>query len=95
MKEEQLSGLCGSCLNAPDCVFLKNVLRPVFECGEFNPILKKDSNTTPKKIKPTAQNKSEAPASSEHQGLCRICDRRNSCEYTKNQTIIWHCEEYE
>jgi hypothetical protein len=95
MKRNQISGLCSCCLNSPHCVFLKKAVRPVLECGEFNPMVKTEfGKTKEKKPRPKSTPKSTKSLAREYNGLCRLCDKKDCCVYVKDQAVIWHCEEY-
>ncbi|MDD5599361.1 MAG: hypothetical protein PHV82_15550 [Victivallaceae bacterium] len=95
MKKLQISGLCSCCLNSPHCVFLKKAVRPVLECGEFNPMVKTESGKTKeKKPRPVSTPEPAKSQSREYNGLCRLCDKKDTCEYVKDRTGVWHCEEY-
>ncbi|MDD5597879.1 MAG: hypothetical protein PHV82_08040 [Victivallaceae bacterium] len=92
MKRNQISGLCGYCLNSPDCVFLKKAVRPVLECEEFYPTVKTDPE---KESRPALASEFAEAQVREYDGLCRLCDKKDSCIYVKDRAVIWHCEEYE
>jgi len=62
-------------------------------CEEFE-----GATLTPKK--PALPRSAQEPATRESghtgklRGLCRTCERRDTCTYPKPEGGVWHCEEF-
>jgi hypothetical protein len=84
------AGLCGLCVTAATCQYRRPADQPVSFCEEFDggqPV----ARTQPLRQVRAATIESE-PALPP--GLCRQCDNRQSCSFTKPEGGVWHCEEY-
>ncbi len=80
-------GLCKTCKNAATCTFPREAGRPVRFCDEF------DGEEKAEEVKPKVEVK-KTPLN-DLKGLCRLCDRAESCTFPKPEGGVWHCEEYE
>jgi len=87
------SDLCSTCANAPDCAFLKNKKKAVFECEEFE-IAGRDGEQKPLKAKRTAASAQGNDEAGKLIGLCCNCKNRATCVFPKPEGGVWHCEEY-
>ncbi len=87
-------GLCVTCEKAPTCTFPRDPDRPVFQCDEFEGRLNYS-----KVVVPAARSKKDSTTkgkvSEKFKGLCKICEKRDTCTYPKPEGGVWHCEEYE
>jgi glutaredoxin len=92
-------GLCYYCKFADECDFPRHPEQPVTNCDEFEV-----SDTLSQEIQ--KENQSLYKYSSKWDeigeankgnllGLCRNCERRNTCTFPKREGGVWHCEEYE
>jgi len=98
-KQVRYRGLCLTCNNAADCTFSKDPDRPVVQCEEFD-----GYEHPPPKILAKQDSVRDAPAcdsgstknddENKFVGLCKTCDERNFCMFTKPEGGIWRCEEY-
>jgi hypothetical protein len=90
-------GLCSSCKTASDCHYMKDVKSRVLQCEEFEGYEPRIVKTTGKKLVKTSSNpgsSNEEKDSSNHRGLCNICEDREICNFPKPEGGVWHCEEY-
>ena len=90
-QERQDKNLCVNCKFRDDCQFAKNSTEPILFCEEFD--LDKQTNLKMVLHKENSQRNSET-AAQEFKGLCRNCEKRDTCTYPKPEGGIWHCEEY-
>ena len=93
-------GLCSTCKNAPNCMYLKDKEQPVWYCNEFcldDAPCKKIPLTT---MAPTSSESKGAVtkgngSASKYKGLCVDCNHRETCVLSSTPGGVWHCEEYE
>ncbi len=83
----KLLGLCKTCTNAATCTFPREDGRPVRFCDEF------DGEVKAEEVKPKVE--VEKTTLNDLKGLCRLCDKAESCTFPKPEGGVWHCEEYE
>ena len=89
-KEIQLSGLCINCLNARECSYRVNHMRPIIFCEEFlcaNPSESKYTITG-------SVSKVENPINSPAKGICSNCENIETCSLQKTDNTVIYCEEY-
>jgi len=93
-------GICEQCIHTEYCTYPKTDERPVMLCGEFEGHSLTEATkvsgikdtrpvVTPSKAKQTAEPLTIL------RGLCRTCEKRETCEYPKPESGVWRCEEYE
>ncbi len=91
-------GLCMTCFKAPTCTFPRDPERPVLQCDEFEGYPESSKGAV------TLDHVSESPSKvvkeagdeqGKYKGLCKICEKRETCTFPKPETGVWHCEEYE
>lgn len=87
-------GLCASCVLAAECTFPRQPGRPVMCCEEFD-----GASLTPKKPlapQPARDSAAQEPdLTGESRGLCRTCERKETCSYPKPEGGVWRCEEFQ
>lgn len=92
--EIEYSGLCSTCMYAPDCFNLMRSKDAILFCEEFDiypdPGLQINSESLSK----------NCPVSNEDNdhkyiGLCINCEHRETCTTPVSEGGVWHCEEYE
>ncbi len=93
-------GICEQCIHAEYCTYPKNEGQPVMSCGEFEGYPLADTtkvsgikNTRPVVTLPKPKEAKETLTIL--RGLCRTCEKRDTCEYPKPEGGVWRCEEYE
>ncbi len=97
---EEYLGICSTCNYAPDCAHrLRNSGVAIWECENYDDYVHFDGaeiNGGLSTVLP-APRKSHRPEfdAIEYRGLCRNCDKRDECSYTKPEGGVWHCEEYQ
>jgi hypothetical protein len=92
-KSVTYSGLCRLCDHADRCTFQREVGRPVLECDEFMTL----KLSLPARLETVAGALTEAISPSVTtllKGLCRSCEIRNTCTFSRPEGGVWHCEEY-
>ena len=80
-------GLCSTCRLAATCTFPRQPGRTVRFCDEF------EGEEKVEETKPKASTKKVVV--NELKGLCRLCDKADTCTFPKAEGGVWHCEEYE
>jgi hypothetical protein len=89
------SGLCRTCVKAPECTFPRSPGRIVRHCDEFEgaegPRTAHESLAARASVFPAPRPAGAGP--SELKGLCAQCARRHSCTYPKLGGGVWHCNE--
>ena len=78
---KELSGLCGSCVHARDCVYRKNSQKVVIQCEVFEAIGEAETG--------------QSIGNTSMKGLCLNCNKAHFCHLPKEASGVWHCEEYE
>jgi hypothetical protein len=88
-------GLCGTCRNAPTCMYLRNSSKPILHCEEFEEF-PCDADNNPMEAKMSlVRSEGNPQEKSKYFGLCANCKHRDTCTFPKPQGGVWHCEEYE
>jgi len=88
------SDLCSTCANAPDCAFLKNKKKAVFQCEEFEIAGRDGEQRPPKAASRTVASAQRNDEADKLIGLCCNCENRATCVFPKPEGGVWHCEEY-
>lgn len=91
-------GLCTTCVKASTCTFPRDPGQPVLQCDEFEgyPETSKGAVAFEHVQKATFKVRQEVVSEEvKYRGLCKICDKRETCTFPKPDTGVWHCEEYE
>jgi len=94
--DETFGGLCSTCKHAKACTYPRDPRRPVVQCDEFEGIREaseKAANANPGSVKMVHATRPQAER--KYLGLCRICEKRETCTFPKPEGGVWHCEEYE
>jgi hypothetical protein len=98
-KKLEYEGICGACINAIHCVFLKTADGPIIQCEEFDSF-----PTVTRKIGVVGSSKNVGDCSvtplqeadtTKFKGLCVNCKNRAECAFPKPEGGVWRCEEYE
>ena len=84
------AGLCGLCVTATACQYRHPSDQPVGFCEEFDGGSPVSRTKPPRPLRAAAVEAEPALPP----GLCRQCDNRQSCAFTKPEGGVWHCEEY-
>ena len=79
-------GLCVCCDTAQECSYAGHFEAPRLFCEEAR------ATSAPRKAV-VAVTRNPA-GSGTVRGLCRLCDRRESCALRGAREEVWHCEEY-
>lgn len=89
------TGLCRTCVTAPECTFPRDPSRPVRSCDEFEgadaPRSERAPRTVPASVFPLGGAREHGTV--ELKGLCVQCARRHTCAYPKPAGGVWHCDE--
>lgn len=89
--KKQDKNLCVNCKFRDSCHFVKNSSEPILFCEEFE----LEKQTELKLVQHNENSQADINSSSEEfKGLCRNCEKRDTCTYPKPEGGIWHCEEY-
>ncbi len=89
------SGLCRTCVQAPECTFPRDPSRPVRSCDEFEGADAPRSERALRMVAASVFPMEGAPdrGATELKGLCVQCARRDSCAFPKPAGGVWHCDE--
>ena len=90
-------GLCCTCRNASNCMYLRSSSRPVLNCEEFEEFPAQPAKK-PTEVTMSMQSDNPGntpPEKSKYFGLCANCKHRKTCTFPKPAGGVWHCEEYE
>lgn len=96
--KNEYQGLCETCKNGRTCAFVRDAGTPVLQCEEFG-LLPTASRAgavlepEPAGVKRTKRAKGEAAG--DYLGLCRDCEGRADCTFSRPEGGVWHCEEYQ
>lgn len=87
-------GLCSTCKKAPMCTYPRDKDRSVLQCDEFE-----GYEYTPEKEMTFAASFMPKRSSldkdlGKYKGLCKLCEKRETCTYPKPEGGVWHCDEY-
>ena len=89
-------GLCSTCRHSEVCNYLRYPHRPVIQCEEFEGIIGTSDKTTNADPKPVCKMNSKiGQESKQYQGICKICEKRETCTFPKPEGGVWHCDECE
>jgi len=90
--------ICSICKNTPTCVIPRDPNRPLLYCDEYElskPVPKSIQTVLISSYAAKVKNKSEeAKGSESYKGLCKLCDKLETCTFPKPEGGVWHCEEY-
>jgi hypothetical protein len=91
-------GVCSLCENGPTCVFPRDPNRPLLHCDELE-LFVPDSKTAQTRMSssyaaPADCAGEETEGFGSYMGLCKLCDKRETCVFPKPEGGVWHCEEY-
>lgn len=81
-------GLCMTCKHSSSCMYLNGSADSILNCEEFENEEKIESKSA------LVQEKREDASSKVFAGLCANCENRNTCTFERNESGVWHCEEY-
>ena len=92
-------GLCRTCVGRATCTYPRPKDRQVMFCAEFdgevlNPA-KPFITVSGIPWEPRVQMAEQKRERSSRKGLCRTCERGESCTFPKPPGGVWHCEEFE
>ena len=91
-------GLCMTCNNAPSC-FHRARRGPAQFCETFDDYVPAVVRSGDRVTTPAAEPPMEVGATEEdgftYAGLCMNCQHRRTCEHSRREGGVWHCEDYE
>jgi len=88
-QQEAFNDLCVTCKNFSSCIYIKDGIRPVHHCEEFE-----NYAFRPEKESSNPANSATKTEKIVYYGLCKNCGNRMTCMMASPDRIIWHCEEY-
>jgi hypothetical protein len=94
-KKREYAGLCLTCVNAPDCIYIKNQKSVVLLCEEFNGYRDSPMKATISNVLSKTTSDAWEVDFEKYKGLCANCEIRETCEFPKSEGGVWHCEEYQ
>ena len=98
-EQDPYRDLCSTCRNADSCFFARGKDRPILQCEEFDvcehaPRRMSGGVNLPPAAAAGDESSFEDIDSSRYTGLCRNCEQRESCKFSKPEAGVWHCGEY-
>lgn len=91
-------GLCSACRNDPTCTYPRDPGRPVVQCLDFEGYVAAPPKATggngSRPDNSRVRSTMEEKYSGKYMGLCRNCENRGTCTFSKPEGGVWHCEEY-
>ena len=99
MQQSVYRGLCSTCKGRDTCTYPRPTDRAVLFCAEHDGyeeaplvnILASISSVAPEREPRTSPMKAKP---SRRQGLCAICENRETCTFPKSAEGVWQCEEF-
>jgi hypothetical protein len=86
------SGLCVTCDNAPDCMYVGDAEHPVMQCEQFS------QHGGAPAARPTLENIAETLDEDAERflaiGLCAKCANRTTCTLPRPPGGVWQCDAY-
>ena len=98
-EKKKHGGICSTCENNLTCTFLRDPSKPVMQCEEH--VLSSTEKTTITVHGATIFLQTEKDgitndaSNVKNKGLCPNCKNLKTCTYSKSETGVWFCEEYE
>ena len=95
----QYRGLCLSCNHAPACGYIRDSNQLVWQCEEFEGGCESVPQETAGRVSSSKMDLSANLNAQEDSdmflGLCKDCENRKTCMYSKPEGGVWRCEEYQ
>jgi hypothetical protein len=88
LARQGFTGLCTTCVNAPECTLPRNRSVPVLDCLEFDGELRNSNG-----VRKAAAHGQDPPLAREP-GLCSWCEHQAACTFPKPPAGVWMCEEF-
>ncbi len=90
-------GICSSCVNAPNCMYVRARRGPIYQCEEFSAYTPVETRVRRRSRTVAGPGHTGNPTArrSRLQGLCASCDYAEACTLSHSVGGVWHCEEYE
>ena len=100
--QDNIPGLCSTCKYCSGCSFRMSAKTPVWQCNEFETAPSPGIEITDEYIAKLtrsaedvlSRDSNRVDEDSKFVGLCKNCDNRGHCTYTRPNVGVWHCEEY-
>lgn len=84
-----LRGLCLTCDRARDCMHITAGDSQVLRCEDFAVV-----GTVRRSVRAAEPPVERDAALDRRLGLCRTCDRADTCTLPRAEGGVWHCEEF-
>ncbi len=92
-------GICSTCNHAPDCAHrIRNAGIAIWECDNYDdhvPEVEAVNHRAARIPRAAVEVRAGELDVAEYRGLCKNCEKRETCLYPKPEAGVWHCEEYE
>ena len=90
-------GICSNCKFVSECQYSSNGVQFCEEYEVDNPSRNFEDliGTSEGSVEPEIDTKSANQSPEKVLGLCSNCRHRETCGFTKPESGVWHCEEYE
>lgn len=90
---EWYPGLCTTCENEINCTFPRSADHPVLTCDEFVGVVEPSPSPV---VQSRRTDDRFAQANREwFPGLCKTCEKRETCTYPKPEGGVFNCDEFE
>lgn len=90
-QKSKSQGICPTCGSFPECTYIVNADKPLFECDYFD----RGASAQPVNIKiVTTRKKDGNNGSNGIAGICTDCQKHTACDFPKPELGIWECNNY-
>ena len=90
-------GICSACKHEAVCIYPRDKVQIVLNCGQFEPcppIAPPTPSKDQAELEKLWQKPSGKKSGTKFVGLCSSCEDRDACIYPKPLGGVWRCEEY-
>lgn len=98
-EEKIYGGICATCENNTTCTFLRDPSQPVMQCEEHVLVSTEKTTITVQGAAISLRSVKDGiindASNVKNKGLCPNCKNLKTCTYSKPETGVWFCEEYE
>jgi hypothetical protein len=95
---ENNEGLCSTCKYSSECTLTRTPSQNIHFCEEYQTADSSGKSRRTRLYAGTAEKggaDSKAYPQSPVLGLCSNCIHRKTCGFSRPESGVWHCEEYE
>jgi len=91
---DEFHDLCWTCNHSTECLQKATLLRPVWFCEEFDCYVRVQKMAEKDKAPQETVSCTIEEEADRYEGLCRNCEDRQICAYSRTGERTLYCEEY-